>query len=544
MLKTYRARLIFYFLLLMVFLGTALALSYGYARQVILDEADNSLTTTGSLLSGNMALQEDQLRHYAEVISSHPLIQEYLFMVTGVGAEPAALEKLYQRNFAELPVDRAIFFDSEGRPLGEASPQSLQQQIREFSRHSADNLFFRLTDDGLELIAWSDIQYQNETVGRIMLTVTLDRDWIAQHRFLGGGYLFIEKNHIVQSSSLEQFRGKAFLPRDQRVVIDGVLYHVRPISLAGEGQSLTHLWYGISEQTLLDKLNHYSRMITQLAIAGALVILLMGLTIVRGFNRPLKQLTQITEAVAQGDLPKLDKSAQSNEIATLVNRFSEMLQALREKQQEVDRVHQQLKESALTDSLTGLYNRRHLSEVFPKLLSEANRDHQYLSGILLDLDHFKPINDEYGHPVGDLCLHHIAGILKDTSRASDYVFRIGGEEFLVLSLHRNPDSGEHLASKIRKTLERNACIFGDTAIALTTSIGISQADPLRPPTEALSQMLQQADQALYRAKAEGRNRVRVYQPPNTPPGRTLKLVNKTPYPCPKPNNEPADTRNS
>jgi diguanylate cyclase len=101
-------------------------------------------------------------------------------------------------------------------------------------------------------------------------------------------------------------------------------------------------------------------------------------------------------------------------------------------------------------------------------------------------------------------------LLKDTSRANDYVFRIGGEEFLVLSLNDSYEGSRLLAEKIRSSLEQNPTIFKDTIIALTTSVGVSHADVSLAPEDALTNLLYNADNALYQAKTKGRNQVRIH----------------------------------
>ncbi|MEJ2179500.1 MAG: diguanylate cyclase, partial [Gammaproteobacteria bacterium] len=268
--------------------------------------------------------------------------------------------------------------------------------------------------------------------------------------------------------------------------------------------------YGVSMRDLFAKLERHSRIVLLLTLSGAFAILWMGLIIVRNFNRPLTELIYITRAVANGNLPVMNQSQEKNEIGMLSNQFAEMLQALREKQEEIDRIHQELEESAITDSLTKLNNRRYLQEIFPRLLAQAQRDHLFLSGILLDLDHFKQINDRHGHLAGDQCLTHLSQLLKETSRANDYVFRIGGEEFLILSINDSHEGSRLLAEKIRSTLEQNPTAFKDTIIPQTASIGVSHADTSLPPDESLTNLLYNADKALYQAKSKGRNQVRMY----------------------------------
>jgi diguanylate cyclase (GGDEF)-like protein len=510
MFTTYRARLIFFTLLLATFLIATMLYTYLYSREAILGQAEANIEKTTRLLTGNIEMEENELLHYAEVIRDDPRIQEYTFMITKVGAEVDALSDMFQRNFGWLPVERYTFVDLDGKSqLGTEYPD-LAQAVLEHTKYSENEIFYHQSKTGLELVAWAPISFQGQRLGAVAVTHLLNSGWLAQHKSYSGGHLFIEQNKTVQLSTLPQSEGKTFLPRGDHMIINNEMYRVRAIAISGEGMSTPHLWYGISEQELLAQLERHSQLILVLTLIGSLAILFMGLMIVRNFNRPLTQLMQITHAVTQGTIPMLDKSAETNEIDSLANRFSEMLQSLREKQEEIDRAHKRLEESAITDSLTGLYNRRYLKQVFPKLLAQAQRDEHYLAGLMLDVDLFKEINDRHGHLAGDQCLAHLAELMKISSRASDYVFRMGGEEFLVLSLSDSINSGELLAEKIRITLEKSTCMFKKTRINMTASIGVGHADHSLSAESALTNLLFHADKALYSAKRSGRNQVVVY----------------------------------
>jgi diguanylate cyclase (GGDEF)-like protein len=511
MLTTYRARLIFYTILLAAFLTATLGYTYYYSRNAILEQADTNISNTARLLTGNIEMEENELLHYAEVIRDDPRIQEYMFMVTKVGADEEALANLFERNFGWLPVERFVFTSLKGDIKLGAEHPDLSHALLDHVKTSDNEIFYFQGSKGLELVAWVKLSYQGTPLGIVAVTHILNSGWLAQHRAYSGGHLFIEQNNTVQLSSLPKSEGKTFLPRNGSILMDNEMYSVRAIPLSGDGMNTPHLWHGISKQEVLDQLERQTQLVLVLAILGCIAILFMGLMIVRNFNRPLTQLMQITRAVTKGDIPMLDKSVETNEIDTLANRFSEMLQALREKQEEIDAAHKQLEESAITDALTGLYNRRYLKQVFPKLLAQSQRDGHRLSGLMLDLDYFKDINDRYGHLAGDHCLSHLASILKESSRASDYVFRVGGEEFLVLSLSDTPNGGELLAEKICSSVEQRPCTFKNTIISMTTSIGVGHCECNLPAESALTNLLFHADKALYSAKHDGRNRVVTYQ---------------------------------
>jgi diguanylate cyclase (GGDEF)-like protein/PAS domain S-box-containing protein len=169
------------------------------------------------------------------------------------------------------------------------------------------------------------------------------------------------------------------------------------------------------------------------------------------------------------------------------------------------RLLQEIEEQAITDSLTGLYNRRHFFRVFEQEISRSARSGESLSFLLLDLDHFKDINDTYGHLTGDYVLKEIAQILKNNLRNCDILVRYGGEEFVALLPGSNKESAVRTAERLRTQLSDHAFQFEGNEFYVTVSIGAAESDGAAP--DALSSLIKAADAALYRAKSLGRNRV-------------------------------------
>jgi diguanylate cyclase (GGDEF)-like protein len=164
----------------------------------------------------------------------------------------------------------------------------------------------------------------------------------------------------------------------------------------------------------------------------------------------------------------------------------------------------------LTDSLTGLYNRRHLQHRLAQELTRAQRYDETLSCLFIDADHFKHVNDEYGHPAGDQVLIALAQRLRSRLRVSDIPTRYGGEEFAVLLPQTEAESARHLADQIRREIAAEP-IRLDTgeAISVTVSIGVAawSTSDKYPVEISAERLLALADQAVYRAKSSGRNRV-------------------------------------
>ncbi|MGE4551704.1 MAG: diguanylate cyclase [Desulfovibrionaceae bacterium] len=169
------------------------------------------------------------------------------------------------------------------------------------------------------------------------------------------------------------------------------------------------------------------------------------------------------------------------------------------------------------DALTRMPNRRALDERLAHELRRARRYGNSLSVLMLDLDHFKDINDHYGHAMGDTVLSEVAGILTRNLRTTDFAARYGGEEFVVLLPHTGPDDAHMLAERIRERIEGRRFRHREQAFTVTASIGVSSMAPGTLSGEA--DLLGQADQALYRAKGGGRNQVaRAESAPVAAPG--------------------------
>jgi len=163
---------------------------------------------------------------------------------------------------------------------------------------------------------------------------------------------------------------------------------------------------------------------------------------------------------------------------------------------------QLLKEMSLTDQLTGLSNRYKLEELFDFESSQSLRDKTNLSIILMDIDHFKSINDSYGHYVGDIVLKEVALTLKESIRDSDIAVRWGGEEFIIISSNTTLEEARQLAESLRQIIQTT---FYYEVGHVTASFGIVTFDS----NESLISVIKRADIALYRAKELGRNNVQI-----------------------------------
>ncbi|ROQ18531.1 diguanylate cyclase (GGDEF)-like protein [Marinimicrobium koreense] len=167
---------------------------------------------------------------------------------------------------------------------------------------------------------------------------------------------------------------------------------------------------------------------------------------------------------------------------------------------------QQAEQEARTDYLTNLPNRRHLLECLVRYSAQSQRHDLPLSLIMIDVDYFKRVNDEYGHAAGDEALRQVSALLAESVRTGDMAARMGGEEFAIVCLNNDAQEAVALAQRLCQDIASTPVTFGSTEFSLTVSMGIAVYEH----GEAVSSLLQKADLALYQAKAGGRNRVQTW----------------------------------
>ncbi|NOZ36633.1 MAG: diguanylate cyclase [Gammaproteobacteria bacterium] len=508
--SSYRSKLLVYTIAMMVLLAGSLIYTYSYVRNILLEEDDLHADIMAKILHNQMEAEEVEYQRYADIVAEDLRIKEQMFALVNGGTNSLPLKDTYNRHFGWLPISRyvVVSLDSNEILAGQENA-NLGRVVLAILKDNSRGTFYSYGDYGLELIAVSTIVYHGQRLGSIAMSYFMDEAWLLRHKRNSGGELFFTQDGIVLGSSTPKYIGQPFSIERHRVMFGKNIFFVRPVQLSPAYGSIPKVWFGLPQTSLLKRLEKHRLTTMTIIMVSLSIILFLGFSIMRNFTQPLSQLVKLTREVAEGSLPRLDKSVEKNEITELSNQFADMLQALREQQEEIQMVHAELEKSAITDSLTGLYNRHYLNDVFPKLMAQAGRGSLRLYALLIDLDNFKNINDTYGHICGDQCLQQFAASLQRVSRANDYLFRMGGEEFLVLVLSDDTKGIVALGEKIRLAIEKLEVSCNKEIVHFTVSCGISYAQPGESLEENINTMLSLADAALYQAKEEGRNRVRV-----------------------------------
>ena len=227
------------------------------------------------------------------------------------------------------------------------------------------------------------------------------------------------------------------------------------------------------------------------------IIILTGIT----------EKNELVKGLAAGADDYLTKPFHSNELLARVGVGRRIVELHRQ----LEAKNSLLQELALTDSLTGLPNRRAIEDWATRQLSGAIRYGFSFLVVLADLDHFKTVNDTYGHDAGDTVLKKFAEILKANSRRSDICGRIGGEEFLFVLTHTSQDNAKIVIERIRAELQAAKFDFDGTSLTVTASFGLASLDSSQHAD--FNRLVTQADVALYASKRAGRNRLEIAATP-------------------------------
>jgi len=208
-------------------------------------------------------------------------------------------------------------------------------------------------------------------------------------------------------------------------------------------------------------------------------------------TRPLGVLDQAArDIISYNYETPLELCGGSRELRSLAGSFETM--------------RRKIKELVVHDSLTGLYNRRYLLHSLDLLVAKSGRDAEPLACLMIDVDHFKAINDRFGHQCGDEVLSELGRIMRTSSRSYDLAARYGGEEFTLVLPNTTLSTALQVAERLRQDIASHRFVFREQQITCTISLGIAC---LEDADDSPERLLDRADRALYAAKGLGRNRV-------------------------------------
>lgn len=367
------------------------------------------------------------------------------------------------------------------RPLGPGQPR-MYQRPEELQRYVTDI---------------------HRDLGRDIEVVDGDRRVLADAIPSHQGRLFLEDPDGEVAATLRDGVPRAFteLGPDHPGGIQVVAVPILGTKSAIVGAVL--LEYTKTYRELLAAESHIAKVMAGASLFGMVVALALGYLLAHGIVRDVRRLTRAADLLAAGHDDVRVAVGSRGELGRLASAFNVMAERISEQRA-------MLTDLATSDPLTGLRNRRSFHAQLETELGKARALGSRLSVLMLDLDHFKSINDRHGHLAGDAALTQTAAAIQRELRADDVAARLGGEEFGVL-LHADLAQAFAAAERLRAAVARTPIRHQDLELSLTVSIGVV-GYPVHGQTSTA--LLQRVDEALYRAKREGRDRV--CGPPDEP----------------------------
>ena len=230
-------------------------------------------------------------------------------------------------------------------------------------------------------------------------------------------------------------------------------------------------------------------------------------TIDRVVRHPTEQQALALQALARQVMQLLELRHRNHEIRELLSERAVQMRELSNYQVLLEQHNRQLLTESRTDRLTKIGNRMALDQYLVAAHQDSVKLHRPLSILLIDVDHFKPYNDQFGHPAGDEVLQQVAALLYDSCRTTDFAARYGGEEFMLILPETTARTALQVADRLRRSIEEEQ--FPNRKI--TISIGVARMIPRKGEAPlSVSELISRADQALYQAKGAGRNQVKLF----------------------------------
>lgn len=314
-------------------------------------------------------------------------------------------------------------------------------------------------------------------------------------------YYLVDKNGniVLSSNDFKKDLYTKFHEESKLIEKDDLIYYFIPM---GEYMMGTVVKKGI----LLKRINNVFLSVMLFIVLISILSMFQSVRASYMITSPIYKLTKVLGENRDGEYKKIDLKG-DEEIEYFVSQYNDMIERIAEfthgleekvqdRTQKIEKQKEELKKLSQTDALTGIYNRNKLNDI---VIQRQKYDVMY-SVIILDIDNFKFINDKYGHDVGDEILKEFANILQDNTRASDFLGRWGGEEFIIICSNITKDKAYNIAEKVREIIENFNFYKG---LRVTASFGVAQY----AKGTSYEELFKLADDALYKAKNSGKNRV-------------------------------------
>lgn len=410
-------------------------------------------------------------------------------------------------------VVQAVSPSTTGLSIGQQLKSNVSQHAVTLKKPFISNPYRGATGRLIVLVSYPIFDTSGEYKGFVGGTIYLEganilNNMLANHYYENGSYVYVvdQTGHLIFHPNKKRLSQNVSKNKIVAKVLEGEEGFGRVVNTEGKrflaGYALeSESGWGIISQTPLSITNEPIRNMVihsaQLAFPFIFLVWFIAWWISRRISRPLQQLANYTEETTK----RLGQSpVPIPHVTTSIYEIQQLFESVKHSSQHVHSYLSQLQEEVQTDGLTGIANRK----TFDLVMKDLTHNDIQFSLILLDIDHFKKVNDTYGHLVGDEVIKFLVTVMADLIREGDMCFRYGGEEFCIIVPYSDEEVAGNIAECLLQTMEQSISPAG---IAVTLSLGISAF-----PKHALSpnELVKLADKALYQSKRDGRNRVTIF----------------------------------
>jgi two-component system C4-dicarboxylate transport sensor histidine kinase DctB len=517
-------RILFGFGIVLALLAAAAGASYQAGQRVGIKMVQAAAVHRLDLFRASFLSPFDKYEYLPGLLASHPTVIANVLKAAGKNREDA-LNRFLETTNAAVRLSSIYVIDTAGLTIGSSnwqSPDSFVGKNFSFRPYFQDAMkgdtgrFYGIGAvsglPGYHLAR--PIQHQDRTIGVLVIKMDLDQIdelWEAGDDEITvsdeSGIIFLSSNRewkyrstrpltpdaIQKMQSTRQYASMLKPPLE--IIQDPIWPYANVVRLRQSGPphalkrylvlnyQLPQADWLITTYSSMDEVDAISWRYAASGAGATAFLVLLGLYVLQ-FRKRMKE-RQAAQAAADIAHHKLEA-----------------------KHAELEKLSEHLKTMSISDPLTGCHNRRYFTEISAKMVSAAQRHRRKIAILMIDIDFFKAINDNHGHPAGDEVLKAVAEVCKTTLRSPDFLVRFGGEEFVAVLPDTSKDEALTVAERLRAAVEALQVSAGEAAIAATVSIGLSE---YIDSDKSIDKALARADVALYQAKRGGRNRVVTYE---------------------------------
>ena len=506
--RSYKNRVLVISIPLLVMLSTIVLLIYLLAVRSVGNVVNDGLDRTAQLFESHLKFEQNELLRFATIVSEDINIKEYMFLVDHFDSGYDTLSEVYSSAFGGLPVDNAALVTQAGKiAYGKLDDIELNRLVNIINTKTKETLYIFRDNATIERTIVHPIFYKKEFIGSVILSSYYDQSWLDKMQQRIKGLLFIEKNRKIVRSTNALLLGETLNKYSNNIEVGDSVYQLYPVVSLGENDHVA-LWYGVSVTAATDNIGHFVSLSLLLTCFGIVIIIAVSYFITRNYEKPLAQLNGFISEIINGKLPEIDKQVERNEIDFLRNKFVDMVNTLKVKEQEVETAQRQLTHHAATDALTGMLNRRSFQHILNDMLGEIKKSGSTHAVCYIDLDQFKVVNDTCGHEAGNELLKQLTSLMKARVRKSDVLARLGGDEFGLIIRDADIKTALAVTENLLSLIRQFKYVNENRIFTVGASIGVVE---ISNETKITDELLNKADIACYAAKNKGRNRIVVYE---------------------------------